>query len=268
MSESKCIICNKETVDFFEKDFKDEFLGKCNFKICKNCGFVFNDTMYNMPDEKWIEINNHYHQQTWLQKESENFRHNPPYLQQALFFNILLKNQLIKKDKWLDYAAGQGILSNILKNYFNLKLIPYEKYTADSEGTILLQENPEIKFNVVFTSALFEHIRSLEPIEEMISLLDKDGVFMIHTLVAEKIPQDNSWFYLWYMHCSLFTNKAMQILMDKYNFSYSIYSPVAKTWVLFKTKPENIENRIKEINKVLGYRYLYGKAGFMDYWKN
>ncbi len=266
--QDKCIICGNSTENYFQKDFNSEYLGKCEYRICKNCGFVFNKTMYDMDDTQWEKVNASFHNKEWSIIQGRNFKHNPPYLQQALFLKILQNEGIILPDNWLDYASGHGKLSEITKKYFDLKLIPYEKFISQSEGYKLIKNNPDMKFNVVFSSALFEHIRSLEPIEEMVSLLNENGTLLIHTLIRENIPKDPQYFYLLLVHCSLFTNKSMEILMKKFGFKYSIYSPVAKTWALFKNKPENIEQKIENINSFLGNNYLYQKDGFMDYWKD
>ena len=267
LKKIQCIICGSDTEDFMKKIYSSGTLGTLNFKRCTKCGLVFSDTMYQMSDEEWQKHNKFYHSY-WFNNTRNSLEHNPPYLQQALFFKILQKNNLIKNDNWLDYASGVGTLSRLLKEYFNLKLIPYEKYMADSEGVKLLKENPNLKFNVVFSSALFEHIRSIKTIDEMMSLLKEDGVFMVHTLVTENIPKDNNWFYYVPMHCTVFSNKSMQCLMDKYGFKYSIYCPFAKTWAFFRNIPSDIDKIIENINLSFSEKYLYGKNGFMDYWKN
>lgn len=267
MTNNKCIVCEKNTKPYLKKNFNDDYLKTCEYEICENCGFVYNKTMYNMSFQEWININNLYHKKEWQAKKDKNYLHNPPYLQQALFLNILKNEKLISDKNWLDYASGLGMLSKILKTYFGLNLETYEKYTCQ-DNKHLSADLPNKKYGVVFSSALLEHIRNIDPIKEMLSLLDENGCFMVHTLIRENIPKDPSWFYFLPVHCSFFTNKAMSILMDKYNFKYSLYSPLAKTWVLYKKKPINIDEKIENINNSLGSKYIYGKDGFMNYWQD
>ena len=265
---TRCIICGTETENFIQKTFNEWNTETLNYRKCKNCGLVYSDTVYNWSKEEWEKYNKAIHLNT-LARVKNNLEHHPPFIQQALFFKVLQENNLIKNGNWIDYASGVGVLSELMEKYFNLKLIPYEKFLTESEGVKLLKENPNLKFDIVFSSALFEHIRSIEPIEEMISLLKEDGVLMVHTVVTENIPHDNNWFYFYLpVHCTFFTNKAMQCLMDKYSFNYSIYCPIAKTWAFFRNIPADIDKIIENINISLYNKYLYGKSGFMDYWKN
>ena len=106
-------------------------------------------------------------------------------------------------------------------------------------------------YDIVFSSAVLEHIASYEPLEIMMNALNEKGVFIFHTVVCENIPKDPTWFYLLPFHCSFFTNKSWSLLMKKYGFKCSVYSPVAKTWALFKDKPEDIENKVNALNIIL-----------------
>ena len=112
-----------------KKIYSSGTLGTLNFKRCTKCGLVFSDTMYQMSDEEWQKHNKFYHSY-WFNNTRNSLEHNPPYLQQALFFKILQKNNLIKNDNWLDYASGVGTLSRLLKEYFNLN--KYSNATPDA----------------------------------------------------------------------------------------------------------------------------------------
>lgn len=255
-----CIICNNKTEHYFDKNFNTKYLGKVEYFRCPNCGFVHSDTHYSMNQSKWEDLNKFYNMESY-DIEREFFEHKPPYLQQALFFQILEKNNIIKKGNWLDYGAGLGNFNNILKKYFNLQIDNYDKYFNPK-----LDIKPR-SYDLVFSSAVLEHITSFKPLEEMLTGLKSDAAFAFHTVVCERIPKDSNWFYLLPFHCSFFTNRSMQIFMDNYGFDFSIYSPIAKTWVLLKGDYEEMEEKSKAINKYLMSNYLYVKNGFVDYWK-
>lgn len=188
---------------------------------------------------------NKYYNESSYEISKRNFEHKPPYLQEALFLYLLTKNNFITSGKWLDYGAGLGNFNSILNKYFNLRIDSYDKY-FNSKLTIQKKV-----YDIVFSSAVLEYIASYEPIEIMMNALNEKGVFIFHTVVCENIPKDPMWFYLLPFHCSFFTNKSWSLLMKKYGFKCSVYSPVAKTWALFKDKPEDIENKVNALNIIL-----------------
>ena len=256
----KCIVCGNKTEYYFEKNFNSSILDNATYYRCLNCGFVYSEKHYSMPENDWKKINENYHLESY-DISKKFFEHKPPYLYQALFLYILAKNNFINVGNWLDYGAGLGNFSNILKQYFNLEIISYDKYF-----------NPNLSIqpktcDVVFSSAVLEHITSIEPIDFMINALKSNGTFIFHTLVCENVPQDSNWFYLLPVHCSFFTNKSMALLMKKYGFTCSIYSPNAKTWALFQEKPDAIKEKVEKLNIELMSNYLYFKNDFVDYWK-
>ena len=61
--------------------------------------------------------------------------------------------------------------------------------------------------------------------------------------------------------------RVMEILMEQWGYSCSVYSLKAKCWVLFKKKTEDFEERISDINEQLKISFFYLKNGFVDYWK-
>lgn len=258
----KCLICKGKTEFFFEKSFNHYkgLLDKAQYFRCKHCGFVYSQTHYELDPASWELLNKKYCENSYIDNLND-FSHRPPYLQQALLLNILEKHNLTGKNQYLDYGCGMKFFANILNTYFSLRIDSYDKYI-----------NPDFKpkpqsYDVVFSSAVIEHITSIETLDEMMAYLKNEGIFMFHTLVCEKIPQSPEWFYLLPVHCSFFTNKSMSILMEKYGFTCSIYSPLAKSWVFFKNNPSEIETKINNINSNLLNNYLVFKKGFVDYWK-
>ena len=265
----KCLICGEETEYYFKKKFDLKTLPSAEYYRCKNCGFVFSKTHYEMDESDWEQLNAEVHKDFYAEKLI--YEHQPPFLEQALFFHILAINKVIKENMWLDYGAGLGRLSSILREYFGKSMYSYDKYinpvNNPSDTIVDISFLKGHKFDLVFSSAVLEHIRNLDPIEEMLSYLSDGGACAFHTLVCENIPKDPAWFYLFPVHCSFFTNRSMAILMEKYNMHYSIYSPFSKTWLLMKNKPAFIDLVLKHINNSFLLNYLYGKCGFFDYWK-
>lgn len=115
---------------------------------------------------------------------------------------------------------------------------------------------------------MFEHVLKREDLDSLNSLVEEDGCLILHSVICENAPNDESWFYLRPpVHTAFHTNKSMQILMDQWGYHSSIYCPQSKSWVLLKNKVNEIENVINNINYELKTDWFYYKKGFVDYWK-
>jgi hypothetical protein len=183
---------------------------------------------------------------------------------------MLIKNKIIDENNILDFAGGYGTLARILRNYFGIELLVYDPFIKNS-----IEDNTAInyitfkeleKYQVVFNSAMFEHITSRKNLEDLNTLVDKNGCLILHTVICENIPKNPDWFYLRPpVHCAFFTNRSMEILMKEWNYTSSIYCPASKCWILFKGNVDNI--KIEKINIELQEKYFFYKKGFVDYWK-
>jgi 2-polyprenyl-3-methyl-5-hydroxy-6-metoxy-1,4-benzoquinol methylase len=218
-----------------------------------------------------VKLNNchHYFEKSINEKlnnESKDKTHQPPYLQQTIMIKILQENNIIQKKPILDYASGYGTLHNILEKYFSINSLIFDPYIRDKSEKYISKEDLG-KYKTVLNSAMFEHIRSRQDINNVNSLVDEDGCFILHTLVCENVPCDNNWFYLTPVHCAFHTNRSMQILMEQWNYKSSIYCPSSKCWVLLKNERVGIKDKIIKINKEFQENYLFYKKGFVDYWK-
>ncbi len=174
----------------------------------------------------------------------------------------------------IDYAGGIGSLARILQNYYNITLPVFEKYMNEfmADGKVCYVDEANLaKYDVVCNSAMFEHITKREHLEHINSLVKEDGMLIVHTVIRQNIPRNPNWFYVNPVHCAFYTNDSMQILMEQWGYTQSLYSPIAKSWVLFKKNNKHcINGSIKDfamkINKELQMRYFYHKDGFVDYW--
>ncbi|RDU62692.1 hypothetical protein CQA53_09095 [Helicobacter didelphidarum] len=174
----------------------------------------------------------------------------------------------------IDYAGGIGSLARILKHYYHIHLPVFEKYMDSlfQDGIVsYVKEQDLARYSVVFNSAMFEHITKREHLEHINSLVKDDGMLIIHTLVRQNIPKNPKWFYINPVHCAFHTNDSMQILMQQWGYTHSLYSPISKSWVWFKRDNKNVKNGtlpqfVDKINYELQMKYLYFKEGFVDYW--
>lgn len=272
----KCIVCNSKSLFFLSKSYNkkpfDLFMkdiGEIKYFKCSNCGFTQSKTHAELSKSQWEKLNFDFHH--YLEGNSfidEQRINQPPYLQQAIMLNVLAKNDIIGSDSMIDFAGGYGTLSDILFKYFDINLAVYDPYVQNNKRDIYVPKYKLGKFKVVFCSALFEHLTTRVAFDEINNCVADDGCLILHTVICENVPADEDWFYFAPpVHCAFHTNKSMQILMEQWNFKCSIYCLPSKSWILFKTEPEMLQNKVEIINRSLQYDYLIYKKGFVDYWK-
>ncbi|PTQ71600.1 methyltransferase family protein [Pseudomonas sp. GV071] len=163
-------------------------------------------------------------------------------------------------------------MAKALAKYFNHKISIFDKFVRSTDQNSGYVEEPNLKhYDLVINSAMFEHVTHRDSLNEVNNLVSNNGVLMIHTVVCETVPNDPNWFYITPMvHTAFHTNKSMEILMDQWGYSKSVYSPQAKSWFLFKDSHPQIKNlhkKIDAINNELQTKYFISKDGFVDYWK-
>ena len=268
-----CIICNHDTSFFFTKNYEGKLkalITGSDYYKCKNCGFTFSPTIYSLKKETFAKLNIDFHKDLEEILIEKNINQ-PPYLEQATMLNVLEKNKLIEIKNALDFAGGYGTLNKILMKYNNcFSFSIYDPYMQDlNNGYNLYITKDNLKqYDTVLASAIFEHVTCRETLEEINSCVSEHGVLIVHTVICENIPNDSNWFYINPVHCSFHTNMSMKILMKQWNYNWSIYCPIAKSWILFKDEYKRQGEIVEEINKEFQTKYLhYAKKGFVDYWK-
>jgi len=219
-----------------------------------------------MDEKSWEELNRTYHTD-FDDPNIVNSANSPPYLMQAAMLDVLLKNKLVKPDEWLDWGSGYGRFAGILEKYFSINIYNYDKYMPPQKNFLSEREVSDRKYSVVINSAVFEHVTDRRYLDEISALVSDDGCLIFHTVVCETVPQDPDWFYLLPVHCAFHTNKSMGILMEQWGYACSIYCPTSKMWILFKKKPQKVEEAVNLINIEFQTDFLHFKTGFVDYWK-
>lgn len=272
----RCLICDSNCEFFLKKKFDvpyDVYLGIAEYFKCLHCGFVFSKTHALLNQYSWEKINYLFH--SFIENPKNHKTTNqPPYLEQAMLLNVLSKNELISLEDAIDWGGGSGTLSKVLQKYFSIKIPVYEKYmqthfseTADNATKYIQKEKLSIH-ETVLSSAVFEHITKREYLDEINNCVGHNGCLILHTVICAEIPKDNNWFYLLPVHCAFHTNRSMEILMQQWGYTSSIYCPSAKSWVLLKEDNKRIsEQVINQINMEFQFKYLHYKTGFVDYWK-
>ena len=266
----KCLICENQMHYSFSKWFKQPLLEEVEYWKCQNCGFVASKTHLEMSDGKWERINVDFHGSyhgteacpedlQWVQRL---------HTQAAVIADLNRLGLLPSEPGWVDFGCGDGKLSGILFQEHGLKLQKFDRYEENAEY-LTDSEIMKARFGFVVTTSVFEHLRSRQALDDIESLVGKDGVMGLHTLVAEEVPSSPEWFYLLPVHCAFYTNKSMQLLFEQWRYTASIYHVDSRLWFWFKSGAEKVERIINEANAAAGRErfYYHFKYGFMDYWK-
>jgi len=261
-----CLICNSPMSYFFSKQFDMKELGKVDYFRCDHCGFCASQTHFDMSDEQWSAVNNAFHSVTHY-AEDNPYNRNQRYFNQAQMLHLLKRFDCVTGDQWLDWGSGVGAVSSLLQNIYGIRLDTYDKYFTPSINEISPGRLLPRTFDLVLNTAVFEHVRDRATLDEIEEYVKADGCLAVHTLVPETVPKNPEWMYLLPVHTAFHTNRSMQILMDDWSYTCSVYNEYSKLWVMFKDDTGGIERAANRINALLGWQYLKYKAGFVDYWK-
>lgn len=262
------MVCNGLSHAYVTKDFHGDCgLDLVEYDRCEDCGFVFSHTHFVMNDAAWSNINDSYHRNYF---ETDNNPDDPRWMQRISAQRDVL-DQLVKAgliDSTLgayDYGCGDGKLADMVTSG-SLKVDKYDKYISGGGSDYLTEKDVEKGgFGLVINTSVMEHVRDLETLDTIAqSVHPQRGILAIHTLVAEHVPQDASWFYLLPVHVSFFTNHAMEILVKRWEFSASLYVVEPRMWFLFRSEEQarRAYDALCDIRDDLAW-----KPGFVDYWK-
>lgn len=266
----KCLICSSSMGFFFSKPYHAFGLDTIDYWRCENCGFVISKTHVEMSPSAWERINYEWHA-SYQGQESDGG--DPKWIlrlrNQALVLHDLQQKGLLNRDeRWLDYACGDGKLSAMLRSEHGLDLLRYERYMPRKDGYLAEEDLVPGTFGLVITTSIFEHLMRREQFDAIESLVGRNGVQGIHTLVCESVPADPTWFYMNPAHCTFHTNKSMEILFRQWNYTCSVYNVEAQLWLWFKDNPRDVGAAIQQANaRPQGPCYVF-KEGFVDYWKS
>lgn len=261
----KCMICSGPMRFYFEKQFNSDGLGVVEYHRCQSCGFVNSKTHLELSEADWVQLNTSWHEANNLRTDNP-WNRSQRHFNQALMIYLLSRNGMIPDGNWVDYASGEGGLSSQLHANFGRRLDSFDKYIKPASFPIGEEALVKRGHALVTNTAMFEHVRERDTLDEIESYVAEGGCLGVHTLVRGEIPDDPDWMYLLPVHCSFFTNTSMALLMEQWGYSCSVYNEHAKMWVMFKQDPDSIRSEAAKLNETMGWEYLHFKRGFMDFW--
>lgn len=196
--------------------------------------------------------------------------------QSILFAQLFHEKILPLNINAVDYGCGDGKLSEYFLNKYwelehsneSMRGLPeikrYDKFMNKNSDYLSDYDMKQKSFDMVITCSVFEHLIGKENVEEIMGLLNEHGIFCLHTLVCEEVPNDPDWYYLLPVHCTIWTNKAMEILYKQYNFKGCAYNVEARRWFMFKEN--ELFLRLKSNSSKVSGTWVFSEH-FVDYWK-
>ncbi|MDY3741273.1 MAG: methyltransferase domain-containing protein [Selenomonadaceae bacterium] len=264
----KCFVCNGKMAPYFVKKHPSGLVS--NYYRCSECGLTIDKTIYEMSEQERVNLNNFNH--STYQGMDFNVvdpKWIPRLEKQSEFINQLLILDIISSDMTIvDYGCGDGKLAKFVNEKCNMNLISnYDKYMKISDVSYLTDDDMSPNMaDMVITCSVWEHLIGKNDVENIYLYLKEDGIFCIHTLIAEEIPKDEDWFYINTngAHCTLWTNEAMKIWFKTHGFVGCIYHLESQMWLLFKSseKFNKLKNSMEKISGTVAV-----SNEFVDYWK-
>ena len=261
----QCIICSGQMFDYFTKHFDVYSLDDVRYMRCGSCGFTASKTHFQMSPSEWERLNNAFHADNNA-REDNPWNRNQRYFNQSVMLYLLVRNGIVPSGKWLDWGSGTGSLSLQLNEHFGVRLDNFDKYIEPKLFPVRQSDLIERGYSLVTNTAVFEHVRNRDTLDEIESYVSRDGCLGVHTLVRGEIPADPNWMYLLPVHCAFHTNRSMEVLMRQWGYQCSLYNEHAKMWLMFKRPLAEVESEVERLNKLVGWEYLHFKVGFMDFW--
>jgi hypothetical protein len=265
----RCEICGGSTAFYFSKTFNEFNLGEVDYWRCDACGFVFSRTHLEMSREAWNDLNVLCHE-TYQGQDANALdpRWKARVAAQALALSELAAAGLLDpQGRWVDFGCGDGGLSGVCSDPYGLNLLKYDAYMAAGGDYLAAEDMKPGAFDFVISTSVFEHLTRREQWDGIEALVSPAGALGVHTLVAEHVPKDRSWFYLQAPHCAFFSNDAMSRLFQDWGYRCSIYNVAASLWIWFRSDPRAVEEKVARLNATASSPFLF-REGFLDYWKS
>ena len=75
----------------------------------------------------------------------------------------------------MDWGCGIGSLALLLKDYFDTELMAYDKYFTPKTNPICDDDLKKRNFDLVVSTAVFEHVRDRQALDEIESYVSNSG---------------------------------------------------------------------------------------------
>jgi len=202
----KCKICNSETTNCFDS----KILGKhlVEYHKCEVCCFLQTEEPYWLDEAYKKPINTS----------------DTGYISRNLLISkkltFLLYFVFDKNGKYLDYAAGYGVLVRMMRD-IGFNFYWEDKYTDNlfSKG---FEWNKDDSLQAVTAFEVFEHF--VNPIKEIENLLGiSDTIIFTTELYPKHNPSPEEWWYFGLdhgQHISFYSHETLEYIAKKYDLRF------------------------------------------------
>ena len=203
---TKCKVCNSAST----KKFKALILKKyvIQYYLCSKCKFIQTEEPY------WLDE---------AYKEPINTS-DTGYISRNLLISkkltFLLYSVFDKNGKYLDYAAGYGVLVRMMRD-IGFNFYWEDKYTGNlfSKG---FEWNKDTSLQAVTAFEVFEHF--VNPIKEIENLLGiSDTIIFTTELYPKHNPSPEEWWYFGLdhgQHISFYSHETLEYIAKKYDLRF------------------------------------------------
>jgi len=206
----KCKICNKCNKRIFNAIILNKY--DVEYFYCDSCGFL------QIQEPYWLR---EAYKSPIIVTDTGIIKRNFSFSRISssvifFFFN--------KKEKFLDFAGGYGILTRIMRDT-GFDFYWYDKYCDNLFARGYEFENLKNKKIELITSfECFEHF--VDPIQEIEEMLEiSSNIFFSTLLLPNFVPNPDNWWYYGFengQHISFYSLRTLNIIASKYNlFLYS-----------------------------------------------
>ncbi|MBS4062394.1 MAG: class I SAM-dependent methyltransferase [Bacteroidetes bacterium] len=227
-----CKICNQKSNSVFSARILKKY--NINYFHCEQCGFLQTEEPYWL-DEAYSESIN-VSDTGYIQRNIN--------LSQKL--TILLALFFDRKEKFLDFAGGYGVLTRIMRD-IGFDFFWDDKYTKNlfAKG---FEYQKEWEYEAVTSFESLEHF--VDPIYEIEYLLkiSKNLIFSTE-LLPNPIPKPQDWSYYALdhgQHISFYSLNTFKFIAKKYNLNYANLNGLH---VLTQRKISNYKLKILKFNR-------------------
>jgi len=202
-----CKICNHKVTNIFSEKVLNKY-DVCYYH-CINCDFIQTDDPFWLSEAYSEPINN---EDTGLVGRNLLF---------AKLTSMLLYNLFHKNGQFLDYAAGYGLFTRLMRDY------GFDFYWHDPYTTNLFAQQFEFdlslnkKFELVSAFECFEHFEQpISEIEKLIKL--SDNILFSTELYSDSPPKPDNWDYYAFshgQHIAFYSLNTLKHLAKKFNLN-------------------------------------------------
>lgn len=230
---------------YFSKTFNLDGVETLNYWQCATCGFCEARELMEMGSTEWQKINDSFHSRIY-DSPGDPFNRAGRLRGQAKLLAAVTELRIASDGPIIDWGSGTGDLSTEAHK-LGVSVYSYDRFMNAVVNPWRAPALPERHFSIVCATAVFEHLRNREELDEIESLVaNDDGILAFHISCPDIIPRSVDWAFLLPVHCAFHTSYSMRMLMKQWGYRYSIYDIEAKMWMFFQSKAQ-IESRLEDL---------------------